>query len=92
MDFSDRLNDLETQALQNQALLIYLQSEIEVLRSVCCCLLRDSRIGDKTVDEFCHELLAKRIHHALSHIADSNPRLATALEKILRDAEKRQIS
>jgi hypothetical protein len=92
MDSFDRIDALELQSIKTQAYLIYLQSEIEVLRGVFACLSANNRIGDMTVDAYLKDALPKQVRRNLGHISDNNPLLATALEKILADAEKSQDS
>lgn len=86
--FEDRIAVLESQLLTIQAQIIYLESEVQVLRAVFVCVSTNNRIGDMNVSEYLKESLAKRLNRNLAHLSDNEPRLATILEKILSDASK----
>ena len=88
MDSSDRIEHLERQVLEGQAYLIYLQSQIEVLRAVFESVCRNNHIGDIPIDEYLKQALPKQVNQNLARVSDRNPLFATALERILRDAEK----
>ncbi len=66
-------------------LTLYLQCRLDVLEGVVAAVSRDTRIGDKTVDEFLRIQLRERIHSQLGALSDLDPTLATEFLRILKD-------